>query len=119
MHCGRRFRGCGKFGSESVALCESFPLIPGCDDLETLVAAECPTIESRRPAIRARLAPAAGFLNQSCAATSSKSFFNSIGHLRKSAPGRQDLPATRFLFGADRDRLLPGTDRRGRGCDDG
>jgi hypothetical protein len=40
------------------------------------------TIESRRPAIRIKIATSTGFLNQSCAAAPSKSFFNTIGHER-------------------------------------
>jgi hypothetical protein len=43
------------------------------------------TIESRRPAIRVKVAPSTGFLNQSCAAAPSKSFFNTIGHERTHA----------------------------------
>jgi hypothetical protein len=37
------------------------------------------TIESRRSAIRIKVASSTGLLNQSCAAAPSKSFFNTIG----------------------------------------
>jgi hypothetical protein len=40
--------------------------------------AECATIESKRPAVRIKVARTTGFLNQNCAAAGSKSFFNSI-----------------------------------------
>jgi hypothetical protein len=40
------------------------------------------TIESRRSAIRIKVALATGLLNQSCAAAPSKSFFNTIDPLR-------------------------------------
>jgi hypothetical protein len=45
--------------------------------------AECATIESKRPAVRIKVARTTGFLNQNCPAARSKSFFNSIGQKRK------------------------------------
>jgi hypothetical protein len=46
---------------------------------KSVARAENATIESKGPAIRINVAPTTGFLNQSCAATRSKSFFNAIG----------------------------------------
>jgi hypothetical protein len=49
---------------------------------KSVARADDATIESESHAIRINAAPATGFLNQSCAAGHSKSFFNTIDHER-------------------------------------
>jgi hypothetical protein len=52
---------------------------------KSVARAEYAPIESRRAAFRINVARWPGFLNQSCRATRSKSFFNGIGHERRFA----------------------------------
>jgi hypothetical protein len=73
---------------------------------KSIAKAQYATIESKSAAIRFNVAPAGGFLNQNCAATLSKSFFNTIDpyrHARFAAgvSDREDVPHRLSRIGRD------------------